>query len=142
EPDHAAGSGRTIKRLNNAYVSDPLRARWLGIFVVKNTIGEINQLGRKLITLAECLLAALSFNGNGQIDRVNIFVSLLQPHVPFRTDHATASGVRRAEARGKGRQAAFREAQQSSGHLVDFFEPDVTFVCAAEGEDFGGLCGK
>ena len=90
---------RTIERFDNTHVRNSLRPRGFWSLVVKNTAGEILQLGCKLISLAKGLLPAFALDRDIEIDRINVLVSLVESHIAFRAHHAIAGHVGRAEAR-------------------------------------------
>ena len=126
---------RTIECFDNAHVCDSLRARRFGPPIVKNTVGEIFQLGRKLISLAKGLLAGFALDRDMKINRIVVLVCLVESQVTFRGHHAVTGRVGRAEARGERCQSPVRKAQNRASHFVDFFEPLVLFAVAAESKN-------
>src|SRR5438093_6815801 len=89
---------RSIERFDNAHVRDSLHPRGFRSPVVKNTVGEILQLGRKLISFAKGLLPAFALDRDMETDPINVLVSLVESHIAFRSHHAIASHVGRTEA--------------------------------------------
>src|ERR1700716_4360059 len=51
DSDGPAGSRRPIQRLNDPDVLESFLARWLGLCIVEDAIGEVQQFRRKLIAL-------------------------------------------------------------------------------------------
>src|SRR5437667_10493669 len=130
EAHRAAARRRLVKRANDADVGEAFLAGGLGLGVLQDAIGKMQQLGRELVALRVgdgAFLLALA--RDVMLETTGELVAGLDAQRALRTDDAVFRSVVGAEAHAEGREPLARKAQHAGR---GFF--NVAFLPGSHGE--------
>src|SRR6266545_4720147 len=117
--DQPAGPRRLVERLYDANVLKTFFSGRFRVTIVHDAVRKVQELGRELITLGECLAHRLSIDRQRVFEAFGIFVRRISMEIAFRSDNSVRGDVGGIETRHEGRHAFVAEPQDRSRRFVD-----------------------
>src|SRR5688572_1699063 len=138
EPYRLAASRRAIQGLDHTDVLQPLVPGRLRLTIPLDTVGEVEQLGSKLVALAEALAGGPTVDRQLVGEAFRVFICGVNDKLTSGADDPVGGHVRGVETRHERRDALPLEAQQGTGRFVDLAQLGGPAV-DAEGHHFRRL---